>query len=175
MRRLFSSLCLSLLFSTAVAVAQAPPTPDPMKSFTGPDGHFSIMMPGTPSYESQDVQLQGPDKAHMNEWYVELEDHNVSYMLMYNDYPPNYANGAPADMLIKFREGATADKTLISDQIISLNGVPGRAFTTKDKDGWFYDVHHFFLNKRLYQLIIVTAPGHTALYRDEFMNSFQIK
>jgi hypothetical protein len=150
-----------------------------MKEFKGPDGHFTVMMPGTPSYQSQDVPLQGGAKAQMNEWYLEMEDHNVSYMLMYNDYPPNYANGAPVDMLIKFRDGATADKTLLTDQPISLSTgvgtVPGRAFTTKDKDGWLYDVHHFFLNKRLYQLIIVTAPGHSATYREAFMNSFQIK
>jgi hypothetical protein len=182
MRKLCSFLWILLLCSAAVphAVAQASPaqaTAAPaitMKEFKGPDGHFSVMMPGTPSYETQDVPLQGGAKAQMNEWYIETDNHNVSYMLMYNDYPPNYANGAPADMLVKFRDGATADKTLLTDQTISLGSVPGRAFTTKDKDGWLYDVHHFFLNKRLYQIIIVTAPGYTATYRNSFMNSFQI-
>jgi hypothetical protein len=53
--------------------------------------------------------------------------------------------------------------------------VPGRAFTSRDKDGWLYDVHQFFVNKRLYQLIIVTNKDYTATYRDAFMNSFQIK
>jgi hypothetical protein len=172
MRALVRSLFFSSLLCSAVATAQT--TASPMQEFKGPDGHFSIMIPGTPSYESQDVPLQGGAKAQMNEWYVETDNHNISYMLMYNDYPPAYANGAPADMLIKFRDGATADKTLLSDAPISLGNVAGRAFTTKDKDGWLYDVHHFFLNKRLYQLIIVTAPGYTAQYRDAFMNSFKI-
>lgn len=146
-----------------------------LKEFTGPDGHFSVMMPGIPMYESQDIPLQGGAKAQMNEWYVELDNNNISYMLMYNDYPANFANGAPADLLIKFRDGALKDKTLVSDAPITLDGVPGRAFTTKDSDGWLYDVHHFFINKRLYQLIIVTAPGYTATFRDTFMNSFKIK
>jgi len=175
MRKLFSAVWALFLFSNVVAAAQTPV----MKAFNGPDGHFSVMLPGTPSYETQDVALQGGAKAQLNEWYVETDNHNVSYMLMYNDYPSNYANGAPLDMLIKFRDGAVAGKTLLTDQPISLSTplgtVPGRAFTTKDTDGWLYDVHHFFLNKRLYQLIIVTAPGHTAIYRDAFMNSFQIK
>ena len=177
MRKLFSLLWILLLCSAVVpAVTQTSTTPAvTMKEFKGPDGHFSIMMPGTPSYETQDVPLQGGVKAQMNEWYVETDNHNISYMLMYNDYPPAYANGAPADMLIKFRDGATADKTLLTDQVITLGGIPGRAFTTKDKDGWLYDVHHFFLNKRLYQLIIVTAPGYTATYRDAFMDSFKIQ
>ena len=180
MHKFFCILWIPLLIAAGLAPAQTPApaqTAAPavsMKEFKGPDGHFSIMMPGTPAYETQDVPLQGGAKAQMNEWYVEMEDHNISYMLMYNDYPPAYANGAAADMLIKFRDGATADKTLLSDAPISLGSIPGRAFTTKDKDGWLYDVHHYFLNKRLYQLIIVTAPGHTATYRDAFMNSFQI-
>jgi hypothetical protein len=176
MRKLLKRLSLPLFFSAVVmAATQAPAQTDPMKQFTGPDGHFSVMMPGTPSYESQDVPLQGGAKAQMNEWYVEMDDHNVSYMLMYNDYPPAYANGAASDMLTKFRDGAVAGKTLLTDAPMWLGTVPGRAFTTKDSDGWLYDVHHFFLNKRLYQLIIVTAPGHTAIYRDQFMNSFKIQ
>jgi hypothetical protein len=186
MHKLFHTLWIPVLLvalapaqtaapAPAAAPAQAAAAAVTMKEFKGPDGHFSIMMPGTPSYESQDVPLQGGDKAQMNEWFVEMEDHTISYMLMYNDYPANYANGAAADMLIKFRDGAIADKTLLSDAPISLGSVPGRAFTTKDKDGWLYDVHHYFLNKRLYQLIIVTAPGHTATYRDAFMDSFKIQ
>jgi hypothetical protein len=170
------SALLALAFLPFAAAAQTTPqAPIQPKQFNGPDGHFSVMMPGTPLYESQNVPLKGGVQAQMNEWYVETEDHTTSYMLMYNDYPPNYANGAPADVLIRFREGATADKTLLTDQVIALNGIPGRAFTAKDKDGWLYDVHHYFLNKRLYQLIVVTAPGYTAAFRDQFMNSFQIR
>jgi hypothetical protein len=187
MHKFFRILWIPMLIAAGFAPAQtAAPKPAAtpaqaaapavsMKEFKGPDGHFAVMMPGTPAYETQDVPLQGGVKAQMNEWYVETDNHNISYMLMYNDYPPAYANGAPADMLIKFRDGATADKTLLTDQVITLGGIPGRAFTTKDKDGWLYDVHHFFLNKRLYQLIIVTAPGYTATYRDAFMDSFKIQ
>ena len=78
-------------------------------------------------------------------------------------------------MLERFRDGAVSGKTLLTDEAINLNGVPGRAFTSRDKDGWLYDVHQFFVNKRLYQLIIVTNKDYTATYRDAFMNSFQIK
>ena len=168
--RLSILLAVSLVASAAVAQTAA----SPMKEFKTPDGRCSVQMPGTPSYETQDVPLQGGVKAQMNEWYVETDSQNISYMLMFNDYPPAYANGDAASMLIKFRDGATAGKTLLSDTTITLNGVPGRAFTTKDTDGWLYDVHHFFLNKRLYQLIVVTAPGRTAPYRDAFMNSFKL-
>ena len=60
----------------------------------------------------------------MNEYYVELENKNVSYMLMYNDYPPDVANLTADVMLERFRDGAVSGKTLLSDEVISLNGVP---------------------------------------------------
>ena len=78
-------------------------------------------------------------------------------------------------MLEGFRDGAAAGKTLLTDTAIVLDGAPGRAFTTRDSKGWQYDVHQFFVNKRLYQLIIVTNKGYTATYRDTFMNSFHLK
>jgi hypothetical protein len=179
MRKLLTAAMASLLLFAGVCHSQAPSsTPaaaEPnLQQFTSPDGHFRTLFPGTPSTETQNVPLQGGATAVMNEWYVETDNHNVSYMLMYNDYPANYANGTPEDMLIKFRDGAIANKTLLTDAPISLNGVPGRAFTCKDSDGWLYDVHHYFLNKRLYQIIIVSAPNFTPFYRDAFMNSFTI-
>ena len=174
-------LLLLLLSLPVAAVSQTPPAqpaaaPAPrLQLFTIPDGHASILMPGAPVFESQNVSLQGGVNMPLNEYYVELENKNLSYMLMYNDYPPNYANDAPDAMLVKFRDGAVKGKTLLTDAPITLGNIPGRAFTAKDTDGWLYEVRHYFVNKRLYQLIIVTGPGHTASFHDEFLNSFQIK
>jgi hypothetical protein len=165
---------LSLL--SGFALAQTPPPSAPaLKPFLSPDGRCSLLMPGIPQYDAEEVPLKTGEKVQMNEYYVELDNRNVSYMLMYNDYPPDAANLAPEVMLEGFRDGASAGKTLLTDTAITLDGVPGRAFTTIDKDGWLYDVHQFFVNKRLYQLIIVTNKGYTATYRDTFMNSFHIK
>jgi hypothetical protein len=165
---------LSLL--SVVAMAQSAPAAAPVpKQFLSPDGRCSLMMPGIPQYDAEEVPLKTGEKVQINEYYVELENKNVSYMLMYNDYPPDAANLAPEVMLEGFRDGAATGKTLLTDAAITLDGVPGRAFTTKDKDGWLYDVHQFFVNKRLYQLIIVTNKGYTASYRDTFMNSFRIR
>lgn len=146
-----------------------------MHQFLSPDGRCSLMMPGIPQYQSEQVPLKTGENVQMNEYYIELENKNVSYMLMYNDYPPDVANLTADVMLERFRDGAVSGKTLLTDEAINLNGVPGRAFTSRDKDGWLYDVHQFFVNKRLYQLIIVTNKDYTATYRDAFMNSFQIK
>jgi hypothetical protein len=172
MRNLFFGAGISLLLLAGIAT----PADAQMQRFTGPDGHFSILMPGTPKAESDAVKLNNSDiSVTMHEYYIELENQNVSYMLMYNDYPPNVGNEPPQTLLERFRDGSLAGKTLITDRPISLHGVPGRAFTARDKEGWNYDVRQFYQDHRLYQLIIVVNKGYTATYRDQFMNSFVIE
>jgi predicted Zn-dependent protease len=93
---------------------------------------------------------------------------------MYNDYAADVVNTAPQTLLMRTRDGAVAGKTLLTDVEFSLSGVPGRAYTASDPDGWQYDVHEFLSGVRFYQLIITTGKGHTATRRDQFMNSFRI-
>jgi hypothetical protein len=172
MRKLVLGIGAALL----LWVGFAPSAHAQLQPFVSPDSHFSILMPGTVKTESEPVKLNNSDiSVTMYEFYVELENQNVSYMLMYNDYPPNVGNDPAQTMLERFRDGAVAGKTLLTDQAISLNGVPGRAFTSVDKDGWDYDVRQYYQGHRLYQLIIVTNKGYSAAYRDQFMNSFAIK
>jgi hypothetical protein len=72
------------------------------------------------------------------------------------------------------RDGASAGKTLLTDAVIQLNGVPGRAFSYRDSDGDNFDERAFFWGRRLYQILIVTAKNYTASDHDAFMNSFTI-
>jgi hypothetical protein len=55
-----------------------------------------------------------------------------------------------------------------------LNGVPGRAYTAVDPDGYNYEVHEYLAGTRFYQLIITTSKGFTATQAGAFMNSFRI-
>lgn len=95
-------------------------------------------------------------------------------MLMYNDYSSDYANGDPQSVLATTRDGAVNGKTLLSDKVISLNGVPGREFTAKD-DTWNYTVRQYLQGKRLYQLIVVSTTSHPATQTPAFLDSFRIK
>ena len=70
---------------------------------------------------------------------------------------------------------ANVSGTLISDTPIMLNGVPGRAFTCQNPDGFVFDSHIYFVNHRLYQVLIVTNKDYPAKYRDAFVNSFAIR
>lgn len=103
------------------------------------------------------------------------ENDNVGYVLIYGDLPPNIVSSQTQAFLENFRNDFVSGKKLLSDQAISLNGVPGRAFTAQDKDGFIYEVHVYLAQNREYQLLIGTANGSSAAYRDAFMNSFKIQ
>ncbi len=187
-----STLALSLLLSGAVlaGVAQSPsgaapqlPAPSapaasvpatPMQPFTSTDGRFSAFFPGIPTQTSQPIQLKNGETSTLYGFSVSADNGNTSYIVMYNDYAPDVvADGAQA-LLQRTEKGAVAGKTLLADFAISLNGVPGRAYTATDSSGLNYTVHEFLSGTRLYQLIVTTAKGTTASQLNLFMNSFII-
>ena len=145
-----------------------------LQPYTSSEGRFTVQFPtGEVGHDTQPVALQGSDSSTLYEFWVESADGNVSYMVMYNDYPSNYANDGADAVLARTRDGAVKGKTLLSDIAINLNGVPGREFTAKD-DNWNYTVRQFLQGKRLYQLIIVSKPDHPATQTSDFLSSFKI-
>ncbi len=128
---------------------------------------------GAPKLHTEAIKLKDGGTSTLYEFWTELEDRNVSYMLMYNDYSADYANGNPQTVLAGTRDGAVAGKTLLSDMVISLNGVPGREFTAKD-DNLNYSLRQFLQGKRLYQLIVVSSPSHPATQTSAFLDLFRI-
>lgn len=146
-----------------------------MQPYSSTEGRFSVQFPaGDIKHDTEPVTLQGSDTSTLYEFWVESADGNVSYLVMYNDYPPAYANDGADTVLARTRDGAMKGKTLLSDIAINLNGVPGREFTAKD-DNWNYTVRQFLSGKRLYQLIIVSKPDHPATQISDFLNSFKIQ
>jgi len=145
-----------------------------MQPYTSTDGRFTVNFPQAEvKQESQAIDLKGGGTTTLHQFWVELADNNVSYMVMYNDYSGDYANGDPQTVLATTRDGAVGTKTLLSDIVISLNGVPGREFTAKD-DTWNYTVRQYLQGKRLYQLIVVSNNDHPATQISDFMSSFKI-
>lgn len=182
---------LLLALGAAVAAAQTAPTPQQaqsappspaapkpdvagMQPFTSVDGLFSINLPGAPKQISKPLSLQGGGASTLHQFWVDIDNDNITYMVIYNDYPPDYASASPQELLQTMRDGVVRDKTLTSDVEIELFGVPGRAFTAIDKDGWQYAVHQFLDGSRLYQLIVVNSKGHPPADTEEFMNTFRI-
>lgn len=159
----------------AAPVATAPAANLPMQSFTSETGHFSAVFPGAPTQTSEVINLKNGETTTLYEFVAESDNGNTSYIVMYNDYQPDVIGGAPQALLQRTEGGAVAGKTLLSDTVIDLHGVPGRAYSAEDAQGWHYEVHEYLSGARFYQLIVTTAKGHTPTQIDEFMSSFHIQ
>ncbi len=171
MRNLWTQIAVALFLLAGAASANC----QQMQPYTSTDGRFTVNFPqGEVKQSSQTIDLKGGGTTTLYQFWVELDNNNVSYMVMYNDYTGNYASGAPQDTLATTRDGAVSGKTLTSDMAIDLNGVPGRAFTATDTSGWYFSVRQFLAGKRLYQLIVVSTKDHPATQTDQFMSSFRI-
>ncbi|MGD0739526.1 MAG: hypothetical protein ABR957_08020 [Terracidiphilus sp.] len=145
-----------------------------MQPYTSTGGRFTVNFPQAEvKSSSQSIDLKGGGTTTLYQFWVELANGNVSYMVMYNDYSADYANGDPQTVLATTRDGAVGGKTLLSDTVISLNGVPGREFTAKD-DTWNYTVRQYLSGKRLYQMIVVSNNANPATQISDFMTSFKI-
>ncbi len=127
----FSLTAAVLLFSTAVAGAGgASPQASgaagqnastaPMQFFNSSEGHYSVMMPGTPVQNSEQAKLSGDTSITIYEFTISLANDNISFLVMYNDYPAGYAEDAPEAVLARTRDGAVKTKTLNSDRVIEL-------------------------------------------------------
>ncbi len=161
--------------ATPVSVGVVPAAGQQMQPYSSDDGRFSVQFPsGEVRHDTESVKLRDNASSTLNEFWVAEADGNVSYMVIYNDYPPNYTGGDPQSFLANTRDGAVKGDTLVSDIAISLNGIPGREFSTKD-DKWNYTMRQFLKGNRLYQLIIVSNPDHPATQISDFLNSFRIE
>ena len=159
---------------TTQAAVPAAPSVTGMMAFSSAEGLFSVELPGAPKQAAKPFSLLGGGESTLHQFWVDLDSDNITYMVIYNDYPADYASAAPQELLQTMRDGVVRDKTLTSDVPMDLFGVPGRAFTALDKDGWQYAVHQFLDGTRLYQLIVVNNKEHPAPRTEQFMNSFRI-
>jgi len=170
MQKLYTRMAVVVALLAGVVSAGA----QQMQPYMSADGRFTVNFPQAEvKTSSQSIDLKGGGTTTLHQFWVELANNNVSYMVMYNDYSADYANGDPQTVLATTRDGAVGTKTLLSDTVISLNGIPGREFTAKD-DTWNYTVRQYLSGKRLYQLIVVSNSANPATQISDFMTSFKI-
>ncbi|MBD2196138.1 MULTISPECIES: hypothetical protein [Calothrix] len=150
------------------------------KLFTGPDGRFSVLMPGTPKRNTQ------TQKTYMGEINVELfiaqpQKQEVAYVVAYNDFPYSYGQMAnPQTVLNNARDIAlkTTKSNLISQRDIqSTNGHPGKEIEYVDAGGKFTKNRMYFAQGRLYQVMAVTTKKQRpSLVKtiNGYLNSFNL-
>ena len=143
--------------------------------YTSADGRFTVNFPrGEVKQSSQTISLRGGGITILHQFSEELANGRVSYSALYCDYEASEVSGDPQAVLTRSRNGAVKNKKLLTDTVISLNGVPGREFTAKDRT-WNYTMRQYLQGKRLYQLIVVSDNAHPATQISDFMNSFKVE
>jgi hypothetical protein len=149
-------------------------TEDQSNAYRSAAGRFSVQFPASPTQSAKKVPLSAGDSVTIHQFL--LDANNVSYVVMYNDYPEQYVTGAPQTILGTVRDGwiKSSKATLISDDAIDLNGVPGRAVKFTDKDGMNYVARLFLDGQRLYQVIVTVGAGASTTPADDFISSFRI-
>jgi hypothetical protein len=158
----------------AAPQSETSPAAPQLQPYMSTVGRFSVLFPGTPTQNAQQVALSDSDSVTLHQFH--FQDGNSSYMVMYNDYPAQYIAGEPQSFLESIRDGTMepVKATLTSDQPIDLNGVPGRVFKFTDQIGNTYTVLDFLDGKRLYQVIVTVGAGSSAIHAEDFLNSFRI-
>ena len=134
--------------TTLAATTSASANSLQFKLFT--EGNFSVLMPGTPKLEQQQVNGSGKSVT-LYQYKVDLTDANTSYDVSYAVYPSDVKLDATA-VLNGARDGQAGQGKLISDKDIKLGTVPGKEIELT-RNGSYYKGRIFFTGTTIYQLI----------------------
>jgi nitrate reductase NapE component len=165
---------------TTTAPPPPPPSPahtttteDQTQSFTSTAGRFSVQFPSPPTQKDQEAALSDGSSATIHQFL--LDGSNLSYIVMYNDYPAEYL-GEPQAALGRIRDGwvKSSKATLVDDKAIDLGGVPGREYKFTDKDGVIFIARDLLDGQRLYQLIVTVSGSSSTTEAEAFLDSFRI-
>lgn len=168
---------------TTVPVTQnTEANPKSWKEFSSQDGYFSVLLPGTPVKQLQ--QAGGPT-GPVDYFAYTLQTEAHSYYVAFLDFPevPNDARGI-RKILDGARDGAiaTINGTLVSEQDLSLKGMPGRSMTVEGPSQ-VLKARIYLAELRLYLLMIVAnktpAPSPETGILDnvtveKFLGSFKL-
>jgi hypothetical protein len=174
----FISSALKSLPDDFSLFSKATPTPAEWQTFTSQNGHFAVLMPGTPKSEVDSVKtLIGTVDLHS--FMVETDD--FAYFVAYGDFPPAFVQSADTDaMLDGARDGAVADVngSLVSERRISVQGFPGRELwieaTVSNQKG-LAQARMILVGNRFYQVLVVGPKERFAESQAErFLNTFQV-
>lgn len=150
------------------------------KVYTGPDGRFSVLMPGIPKRDTQS-QKTYMGKINLEIFIAQPPKQEVAYVVTYNDFPYSYGELAnPQAVLNNARDLAlkTTKSNLISQRDIrSPNGHPGKEIEYINSGGKVTKSRMYFAEGRLYQVMAITTrkQRHSlAKTINGYLNSFNV-
>ncbi|SEU24951.1 hypothetical protein [Stigmatella erecta] len=157
------------------ASAAATPAPAPqIQTVGGPDKGFTVQMPGSPQSTSNKITIPSGDILIET---LSSEIDGITYSLLTYEYPVKFvAARSPEALLNSDGRDALINQvkgTLKSEEPITLDGYPGKAFIMGSDRG-DVRVRTYLVGPRLYTLLGVYNPGIPSPSVDAFLQSFTL-
>jgi len=167
------TLIVTLLFTIVATGTVHQPK---WKTFSSPDGSFSVLFPDNPTENKQTLNTAaGPINSAM---YISKDDNATNYMVGYTDYPEaNIKQVQPDKMFDGGRDRLIASEKgkLITQSTITLAEYPGRAITVEMPDGLIVTARLYLVKNRFYQLLAETKrTKEDAEKIASFLDSFKL-
>jgi hypothetical protein len=147
---------------------------------------FSIEFPAAPTEEEQSLESAiGPLKLYIRMYEVlDVEkDENFAYGMITTEYPVGTIHSDSTQTLEKVFDGAingcveNVKGKLLSQQVVEINGFPGREFRIDFQDGLAtFKMKAFLVKNKMFILQTITDPkkeGNKSAER--FLGSFKLK
>jgi len=158
-------------------VAKDSSVPDGWKTLTSQAGNYEVLMPVKTQNKTSDIPTKlGNLKTYMV--IASLPSPDTAFIASHVDYPKQVDKLDKQKMLDDGRDGvAGKGRKLVSEKQIEMSGFPGRALvvTSKEKGQDIrMDVRMYLVNRRLYQMLVVSTNGQRAKNADVFLDSFKM-
>ncbi len=164
-----------LVVLSASAALAAPPASG-TAPFVSKEGRFAIAFPAKPETSVAKLKTVGGD-VDVHRFSVNGKSNEISYLVQYNDLPPEVLRDGADKILDTCRDSGVAGihgKLTNPEVKSSLDGNPGRALEVEGPG--FKVVYRIYLVKnRLYQLIVFGDGSKGLADRAEpFLSSFKL-
>jgi hypothetical protein len=152
------------------------------QEFTSEAGGFAILMPSEPVEQTQPASTPDSSENHM---FMARHGETAAFAVAYTDLPEDVASVEPEaiqDILDLGRDGALASMggTLLAEEVISLEGFPGRHIEfglpeERFPGGGQGVLRVYLVGWRAYQVLALAAKDQLAAEDvDRFLSSFRL-
>ena len=160
---------------TASAAVAAPPA-NGTAPFASKEGRFSIAFPSKPETSVAKLKTVGGD-VDVHRFSVAGKNNEISYLVQYNDLPPEVLRDGSDKILDTCTESGVAGihgKQVGEPLHSTLDGNPGRAVQIEGA-GFKVEYRIYLVKNRLYQLIVFGDGSKGLADRAEpFLSSFKL-
>lgn len=142
-------------------------------------GHFSAQFPRYPSYESQDVDVEGLEEPLKAETYSGEQGDGTTYAISYTTYPSEVNISDTEDILGGFVNGfvESINGELIDSEMVDFGNYKSAEYLVYEKnDDIFFRGKNIIIGQTMYMLLVgYEAKNLQAVEFNRFINSFKPK